>query len=198
MNNLIDSFGRIHTYLRISITDRCNLRCTYCMPYEGIKWKEKKEILTFEEITRIAKLLVTMGVEKIRITGGEPTVRKNIEELIQKLAVIPGLKTLAMTTNGIGFKEKAFTLKDKGLNSINISLDTLKKDRFLKISKRDKLNEVLEGINAALLAGYSSVKLNVVIMAGVNDDEIIDFVKFVKDKPINVRFIEFMPFKGNN
>ena len=197
ISTLKDNFGRTHTYLRISVTDRCNLRCIYCMPSEGIEWKTHHDILTYEEIRRIAKLFVGVGIKKIRITGGEPIVRKNIEELVEKLAMIPGLETLGMTTNAVLLKDKAFTLKKCGLNSLNISLDTLKKERFLEITKRDNLQNVLESIEAAILAGFNPLKLNVVVMGGINDDEILDFVYFVKDKPINVRFIEFMPFKGN-
>ena len=197
-NTLVDSFGRKHTYLRISVTDRCNLRCTYCMPQEEIAWKEHDEILTFEEITKLAKIFVSMGIKKIRLTGGEPTIRKNIEELVKSLASIKGLETITMTTNGILLKDKAAILKKSGLNSLNISLDTLKKERFIEITKRYHFENVLLGIGAALSVGFFPLKLNVVVISGFNEDEIIDFVNFVKDKPINVRFIEFMPFKGNN
>ena len=197
MKKLVDRFGRLHTYLRISVTDRCNLRCVYCMPTEGIKWKEKEEILTFEEIFRLARIFVSVGITKIRITGGEPTVRKDIEKLIAKLRELPGLETLAMTTNGITLKDHAVSLKNAGLSALNISLDTLKQDRYIEIAKRDHLNNVLIGIGAALALGFYPLKLNVVIIGGVNDDEIIDFVNFIKDKPINIRFIEFMPFKHN-
>lgn len=196
---LIDRFGRIHTYLRISVTDRCNLRCIYCMPHSGIGWKAKEEILTFEEIYRLAKIFVSLGVNKIRLTGGEPTIRKNIEQLIQMLSALARLKTLAMTTNGILLKDKAFTtaLKKAGLNNINISLDTLKKERFVQIARREYFDWVIEGIDTALEAGFNPLKLNVVVMANINTDEILDFVHFVQDKPINVRFIEYMPFKDN-
>ena len=197
-NILIDSFGRKHSYLRISVTDRCNLRCTYCMPQEEIIWKEHTEILTFEEITKLAKIFVSMGVKKIRLTGGEPTIRKNIEELVKNLTSIRGLEILSMTTNGILLKDKATTLKKNGLNSLNISLDTLRKERFIQITKRYHFEDVLLGIGAALSVGFFPLKLNVVVISGFNEDEIIDFVNFVKDKPINVRFIEFMPFKGNS
>jgi len=197
MVKLIDSFERAHTYLRISVTDRCNLRCMYCMPEEGIKWKQKEEILTYEEIFRIAKLLVSMGVNKIRITGGEPMVRNDIESLISSLSSIKGLNMLSMTTNALLLKDNAYKLKLCGLQSLNVSLDTLQKDKFIWITKRDKLNPVLEGINSALVCGFTPLKLNVVVIKGINDDEIMDFVSFVKNKPINVRFIEFMPFENN-
>ena len=195
-NPLVDSFGRVHTYLRVSVTDRCNLRCSYCAPPHDIQWKTRSDILTFEEILRISKLLVSRGVVKIRLTGGEPTVRKNIEWLIEQLAILPGLSTVAMTTNGLLLKEKAYALKASGLTSLNVSLDTLREDRFRMITSRDRFREVLAGIEASLANGFRPLKLNTVIMAGVNDDELIDFIEFVKDKPINVRFIEFMPSRG--
>ncbi len=198
MSKLFDRFGRKHTYLRISVTDRCNLRCTYCMPAGGIPWKEHSEILSYEEIRRITKLFIELGVTKIRLTGGEPTIRKNIEDLIGKLSGLQGVETLAMTTNGISLRDKAFVYKECGLNTINISLDTLKKERFIQITKRDYFEQIMEGISSSIDAGFSQLKLNVVVMKGVNDDEILDFIDFVKDKPINVRFIELMPFKENN
>lgn len=198
MENLVDSFGRVHKYLRISVTDRCNLRCVYCMPEAGIDWKERSEILTFEEIFRIAKLFVELGVNKVRITGGEPMIRKGIEDLVSRLSSLKELKTLAMTTNGIFLNQKAHALKLAGLNALNVSLDTLQKERFKLITRRDYLDDVLLGINSAIFAGFSPLKINVVVIHGMNDDEILDFVNFVKDKPINIRFIEFMPFKGNS
>lgn len=197
MNDLIDGFGRKHTYLRISVTDRCNLRCLYCMPEEGIHWKERDEVLSFEEITRLAQIFIRLGVRRIRLTGGEPTVRHGIEELIEKLARLPYLESLAMTTNGVLLKKMASTLKRKGLSSLNISLDTLKKDRFNLITRRDCFNEVMEGIEKALEVGFSPLKINVVLIRGLNADELLDFVNFAKDKPLNIRFIEFMPFKSN-
>ncbi len=197
MNRLIDSFGRKHNYLRISVTDRCNLRCFYCMPHEGIAWKKKDQLLTFEEIIRISRVFAQMGVDKIRLTGGEPMVRKNLEVLIEQLALIDGVKTLAMTTNATLLKPVAKHLKSIGLSALNISLDTFKKERFAAITRRDDFQNVMDGINEALDADFESLKLNMVVMSGVNDDEIMDFVDFVKDKKMNVRFIEYMPFKDN-
>lgn len=194
---LTDRFGRKHTYLRISVTDRCNLRCTYCMPAQGIEWRPRNEILTYEEIIRVASIFTAHGVTKIRLTGGEPTVRSDLEALISGLSNLPGLESLLMTTNGISLREKAGLYNELGLSGLNISLDTLRPDKFQSITRRDHFHEVLEGIDAAIIAGFQSIKLNVVVMAGVNDDEILDFVHFVKDKPLNVRFIEFMPFKNN-
>jgi len=195
---LVDRFGRQQTYLRISVTDRCNLRCVYCMPQDGIDWKSKEEILTFEEIYRIARIFVELGVTKIRLTGGEPLVRRNLELLVDQLSSLPGLKMLAMTTNAVLLREKGQTLRDAGLTALNISLDSLRKERFKDIAKRDDHDNVIAGIQAALESGFHPLKLNVVVMSGINDDEILDFVEFVRDKPMNVRFIEYMPFKDNH
>ena len=194
---LIDRFGRKHTYLRISVTDRCNLRCIYCMPHGGIAWREREELLTLEEIVRVAACLVRFGISKVRLTGGEPTVRSGLEWLIAKLAELPGLRTIGMTTNGLTLRNKARQLKDNGLTALNVSLDSLRPDRFSQLTGQQRLNDVLSGIDAALAAGFVPLKLNVVVMAGVNDDEILDFIAFVMDKPINVRFIEFMPSLKN-
>lgn len=194
---LVDRFGRKHTYLRISLTDRCNMRCLYCMPPEGIEWKQRDEILTLEEIVRVARVFVDLGIEKIRLTGGEPTVRRNLPHLISELATLDGLQSLAMTTNGVYLKGNVGQYKSSGLTALNVSLDTLKPDRFDKITRRPYFHQVMEGVEEALAVGFVPLKLNVVVMAGVNDDEILDFVRFAQDKPINVRFIEFMPFKGN-
>jgi cyclic pyranopterin phosphate synthase len=196
-NRLIDHFGRAHTYLRISVTDRCNLRCTYCMPPEGLQWKQRDELLSYEEIIRITRVFVSMGIDKIRITGGEPLVRQNLDVLLTQLSSLPGLRTLAMTTNGMLLASQAKQLKQAGLNAVNISLDTLRPERFKQIAKRDGFDAVMAGVDAALSVGFEIIKLNVVVMAGVNEDEILDFVEFIKDKPMNVRFIEAMPFKDN-
>jgi cyclic pyranopterin phosphate synthase len=196
-NDLVDGFGRAHTYLRISVTDRCNLRCVYCMPHEGLEWKKRNELLTYEEITRLAQIFTGMGVNKIRLTGGEPMVRKNLLSLVQKLGALPELKTLAMTTNATLLEAHAHELKKAGLNAINISLDTFKAARFAEITRIDQLDNVLAGIDAAIACRFESIKLNMVVMAGVNDDEILDFAAFASRHKINVRFIEYMPFKDN-
>jgi cyclic pyranopterin phosphate synthase len=167
------------------------------MPPQGIEWKARAQILSFEEIVRVARLFVEMGVDKIRLTGGEPTIRHNITRLVEQLAALPGLKTIAMTTNGVLLMEKARALKSAGLTRLNVSLDTLRKERFEKITLRTKFDHVMAGIEAALDAGFQPLKLNVVAMKDFNDDELLDFVEFVRNRPINVRFIEFMPFKGN-
>lgn len=198
MNKLVDTFGRAHTYLRISVTDRCNLRCSYCMPPEGLNWKTKSEILTYEEIIRIARVFVDLGITKIRLTGGEPLVRKDLHVLVEHLKQLPGVQTIAMTTNAVLLAQQAHALKNAGLTALNISLDTLNKTRFADITKRDDYDNVMRGIEAALEVGFAPLKLNVVVIKGFNDDELIDIVDWIKDKPINVRFIEYMPFKDNH
>ncbi|CAD7702426.1 unnamed protein product [Ostreobium quekettii] len=194
---LTDTFGRHHSYLRISLTERCNLRCQYCMPAEGVDLTPKDDLLTTRELLRLAQLFVANGVNKIRLTGGEPTVRKDIVELTGALARIPGLRTLAMTTNGLALTRKLPALKEAGLNALNISLDTLRPDRFEKFTRRRGHDRVLQAIDLALELGYDPVKVNVVVMRDQNDDEILDFVELTREKAINVRFIEFMPFDGN-
>lgn len=194
---LIDSFGRMHTYLRISLTERCNLRCQYCMPNEGVDLTPKPELLSQNEIIRLANLFVASGVDKIRLTGGEPTIRQDIEDICVHLTRIKGLKTLAMTTNGLTLAKKLPNFKAAGLNSLNISLDTLVPAKFEFLTRRKGHAKVLETIETAINLGYNPVKVNCVVMRGLNDDEICDFVEMTREKPINVRFIEFMPFDGN-
>jgi cyclic pyranopterin phosphate synthase len=195
---LVDSFGRVHRDLRISVTDRCNFRCTYCMPADGLPWLPRERLLTFEELARIAGVLVTgLGVRRIRLTGGEPTVRAHLPVLVGKLAA---LRTaggapvdLALTTNGATLVEHADDLAAAGLRRINISLDSLRPDRFAAMTRRHELPAVLAGIEAAVAAGLAPVKVNVVVVRGVNDDEIVDFAAFGRDRGVTVRFIEFMP-----
>lgn len=194
---LTDSFGRNHTYLRISLTERCNMRCTYCMPEEGIELRPKREMLTFEEIIRLARLFATEGVTKIRLTGGEPLIRTDIEDLVQRLGQIPGIESMAITTNALLLASKLSALRDAGVGLFNISLDTLKADRFLQITRREGLDIVLDAIDRTIEAGYETVKVNCVVQRGFNEDELIDFVEMTKDKPVDIRFIEYMPFWGN-
>ncbi|MEO5838427.1 MAG: GTP 3',8-cyclase MoaA [Acidimicrobiales bacterium] len=195
--DLVDTFGRVHRDLRISVTDRCNFRCTYCMPEEGMKWMPKAEILTFEEIERIARLMVEhFGIDSIRLTGGEPTVRAHLPILVAKLAALP--VDLALTTNGATLRAVAHDLQAAGLERINISLDTFRADRFLEITRRDELDRVLDGIDAAIEAGLHPIKLNVVVMRGVNDDELLDFARFGREKNVEIRFIEFMPLEAGH
>ena len=193
---LIDTFGRRHRDLRISITDRCNFRCTNCMPEEGMQWLHRNDILSFEEIERLARLLVERhGIESIRLTGGEPTVRAHLPVLVEKLAALP--VDLALTTNGATLRLVAHDLAAVGLKRINISLDTFDRDRFIAITRRDELDKVLDGIDAALEAGLAPVKINAVMMRGVNDDELLDFARFGREKGVVVRFIEFMPLDAD-
>ena len=193
----MDTFGRTHTYLRVSVTDRCNLRCTYCMPAEGVQLKPRNHILSFEEIHRLVRIFTSCGVNKVRLTGGEPLIRKNLKDLVALIAATSGIDTVALTTNGVLLGRRARDLKNAGITHLNISLDTLRPDRFEKIALRARLTEVLESINAAVDAGFTPLKLNVVVIGGTNDDEILDFVEFVRRRPINVRFIEYMPFDQN-
>ena len=193
---LVDSFGRVHRDLRISVTDRCNFRCVYCMPEEGMDWTPRDELLTFEEIERIARVLVDrFSFDSIRLTGGEPTVRARLPVLVQKLSAL-GVD-LAMTTNGATLGLLADDLVAAGLNRINISLDSLRADRFLQLTRRDALDQVLDGIDAAVAAGFTPVKVNVVLMRGINDDEIVDFATFGRERGVQVRFIEFMPLDAD-
>ena len=203
--SLIDPFGRAVRDLRISVTDRCNFRCTYCMPEEGLKWLPRTDVLSYEEIRRIAKVCVErFGVDGIRLTGGEPTVRAHLSTLIEKLAelVVPANADspragqridLALTTNGATLALIAKDLRRAGLERINVSLDTLQRDKFVQMTRRDELDSVLEGIDAAIEVGFSPVKVNAVVQRGVNDDEILDLAEFGRRKGVEVRFIEFMP-----
>jgi GTP 3',8-cyclase len=191
-SDLVDPFGRIIKDLRISITDRCNFRCTYCMPEEGMQWLPRSEVMSFEEIERLARVFVERyGVEGIRLTGGEPTVRANLAVLVAKLAKL-GVD-LAMTTNGATLRSLAPALRAAGLRRVNVSLDTLDREKFERITRRDELARVLDGIDAAVEAGFDPVKINAVIERGVNDDEIVDLARFGRDRGVEVRFIEFMP-----
>jgi cyclic pyranopterin phosphate synthase len=195
---LTDRFGRRHNYLRISVTDRCNLRCVYCMPAEGLVWKERTDILSYEEIERLAALFVRLGVDKIRLTGGEPTVRRNLHHLIGRLRGLSGLRTLLMSTNGVLLAKEAAGYRAAGLDALNISLDTLQAERFEKMTLRASHAAVLAGIEAALQAGFAAIKVNVVVMAGINDDELVAFTGYAAARPLEVRFIEFMPFDRND
>jgi cyclic pyranopterin phosphate synthase len=206
---LIDPFGRTVRDLRISITDRCNFRCTYCMPAEGMKWLPREEVLTYEELHRVASICVShFDVDGIRLTGGEPTMRAHFPVLINKLSALHVPATanspragkpidLAVTTNGATLRLIAQDLHDSGLRRINISLDTLKKQRFLEMTRRDELEHVLDGIDAAIATGFSPVKINVVVQRGINDDEIVDLATFGRNKGVEVRFIEYMPLDAD-
>ncbi len=190
--SLIDSYGRKINYMRLSVTDRCNLRCQYCMPEEGISKLKHEDILSYEELLLLAKATVTVGIEKIRVTGGEPLVRNGIIGFLKKLALIPGLRQLVLTTNGILLKEMAKELYQAGVQRLNISLDSLHPDTFKKITRCGDLDKVLEGIQSADELGFP-IKINVVAMRGINDSEFVDFAAITLKKPYAVRFIEYMP-----
>jgi cyclic pyranopterin phosphate synthase len=200
-HGLVDTFGRSHTYLRISVTERCNLRCRYCMPEEGVPLLSRDHLLTFEEIERLAALFVRLGVRKIRLTGGEPLVRRGIDELAARIGALKahGLQRLAMTSNALLLEEHLPALLKAGLDAVNLSLDTLRPERFRAITLRDGCEETIAAIHAAAAAGFDKVKVNAVVMSGVNDDELVDLARaFARDLPIEVRYIEYMPFEGNH
>ena len=195
---LVDAHNRPIKDLRISVTDRCNFRCTYCMPLDEYEWIDKKQILTFEEITRLATLFVELGVEKIRLTGGEPLVRQNLDHLVAKLSAIDGLKDLCLTTNAALLTDQINALKRGGLKRVNISIDSLDAERFKRMTKRGDLGKVLDGIFAAKAAGLAPIKLNAVVERGVNDDDIISLVEFSREHGFAMRFIEYMDVGNSN
>ena len=190
---LIDSYGRKIDYLRISVTDRCNLRCIYCMPQAGITHKPQSQILSFEEIARVAEIISALGVEKIRLTGGEPLLRKGVVGLVKSLSRIKGINDISMTTNGILLKEYAAALKEAGLKRLNISLDSLRQERYSVITRQGRLERVLEGIEQAQNVGISPIKINVLLLDGINRDEVVDFLRLSIENSLHVRFLEFMP-----
>jgi len=195
---LPDNNNRIINYLRLSVTDRCNLRCIYCMPEEGITFQPHSEILTYEEMAHAVRLCVRNGIRKVRLTGGEPLVRKGIVPFIEKLCRIENLQEIALTTNGVLLKEYAHELWRSGLRRINVSMDTLKPEKYQRIARAGSLKQVWEGIEAAEAAGLNPIKINVVALRGVNDDEILDFARLTYRKPYHVRFIELMPLGEAN
>ncbi len=193
--NIVDTFGRVHDYLRISLTERCNLRCFYCMPEDGIQLRDKAEFMTTEELIFIAKKFVDLGVKKIRLTGGEPLVRRDFGTIIRQLGELP--VELAITTNAVLIDKYIDDIKSAGVKSINVSLDSLKEERFNMISRRSYYTKIRDNIDL-LIKNDFHVKINIVLIKGTNDDEIIDFVKWTVNEKIQIRFIEFMPFDGNN
>jgi len=188
-----DHCGRTISYLRVSVTDRCNLRCVYCMPEEGVPCMRHEDILSYEEITRLVSVAADLGISQVRLTGGEPLVRKGITHLVRSIAQVPGIKGLAMTTNGTLLASLAQKLAEAGLQRINVSLDTLRPERFRAITRRGELSDVMAGIEAAHRAGLTPVKINTVVMRGINDDEVVDFARRTRLNGWNVRFIELMP-----
>lgn len=192
----IDQFGRTIEYLRISVTDKCNFRCLYCMPAEGLQWLPKSDVLSYEEIAGIVSCLAGLGLRRLRITGGEPTIRPELHKLISQLKLIPGIEDIALSTNGVGLPSLAETLVAAGLDRVNISADSLRPDRIAKISRRNLEFNPMDSALAAERAGLSPVKINVVVMRGINDDEIVDFARLTLDHPWHIRFIELMPVGG--
>ena len=190
---LVDTFGRTHNNLRISVTDRCNIRCFYCMPETGVEFVDRSEILSFEEIEHFVRVAAGLGIDKIRVTGGEPLVRRDLPRLIEKLIAIPGIRDLAVTTNGVLLAEQARSLYDAGLRRLNIHLDTLDRARFLHITRRDELDKVLEGIETCRELGFGPIKINAVAVKGLTEADVVPLARFGRERGIEVRFIEFMP-----
>jgi GTP 3',8-cyclase len=194
---LADAFQRPITYLRVSVTDKCNLRCVYCMPETGLAWLQRDEILTYEEIVCIVRAAASVGVRAIRLTGGEPLVRRNLDRLVASISAVPGIDDVALSTNALLLEEQVDALAAAGLRRVNVSLDTLRAGRFERIARRPGLDRVLRGIDAAIAAGLTPVKLNCVVMRGENDDEIADFAALTRERPVFMRFIEVMPVHEN-
>ncbi|MGA2117263.1 MAG: GTP 3',8-cyclase MoaA [Bryobacteraceae bacterium] len=195
---LTDSFGRHHDNLRISVTDRCNIRCTYCMPETGVPFTPHREILTYEEIERFVRVAVTLGVDKVRVTGGEPLVRRDLPELIARLGAVPGIRDLALTTNGVLLDRFAEPLYAAGLRRLNVHLDTLDRQRFIEIARRDELERVLAGLEAAKRAGFVNIKLNAVAVKNLVEPDIVPLAQFARRNGFEVRYIEFMPLDTQN
>ena len=193
MTPLIDTYGRVHDNLRISVTDRCNIRCFYCMPEEGVKFQPREEILTFEEIERFVRVAVSLGVRKLRITGGEPLLRKDLAKLIHRLGAIEGIQDMALTTNGVLLAEQAQELYDAGLRRLNVHLDTLDRERFKQITRRDDFGKVMNGIETALRIGYPVIKINAVAVKNLVEGDIVPLARFGREHGIEIRYIEFMP-----
>ena len=194
---LADSFSRPITYLRISVTDKCNLRCVYCMPEQGLPWLPKADLLTYEEIVRIARAAASAGVRSIRISGGEPLIRRSLDRLVAAIDAVPGIDDIALSTNALLLDEQIDALAAAGLRRVNVTLDTLREDRFERIARRPGLARVLAGIDAAIAAGLEPVKINVVVMRGENDDELEAFAQWTRERAVFVRFIELMPVHEN-
>jgi cyclic pyranopterin phosphate synthase len=198
MTGLIDRFGRVHTNLRISVTDRCNIRCFYCMPAENVQFKPREEILSFEEMERFARVVAGLGVNKLRLTGGEPLVRSDLHVLVRRLAAVPGIEDIALTTNGMLLAEQAEALKQAGLQRVNISLDAMSEETFQRISRRPGLNRVFEGIAAAQRVGFEKIRLNAVAIRGITEAEVVPLAEFSRDHGFELRFIEFMPLDAES
>ncbi|MGB6281962.1 MAG: radical SAM protein, partial [Syntrophobacteria bacterium] len=198
MTLLIDRYQRPIDYLRVSITDRCDLRCIYCTPLGGSPKLDHDDILSYEEFLHLIQVAVDMGITKVRLTGGEPLVRKGVTDFCSRLAALPGLQSLSLTTNGVMLEELAQDVYNAGIRRINISLDTLQPQKFLRITRRDEFQRVWRGIQTAEHAGFNPIKINVVVMRGINDDEILDLAKLTLDRSYHIRFIEFMGFNNDS
>jgi cyclic pyranopterin phosphate synthase len=194
---LVDGFGRLHNNLRISVTDRCNIRCFYCMPEEGMAFRPRQELLTFEEIERFVRVAVSLGVDKVRLTGGEPLVRRDLPELVRRLSAVPGLRDLALTTNGLLLPAQAEALRAAGLSRLNIHLDTLDPQRFRRITRRDGVETVIGAVRLAKRLGFGPVKLNAVAVKGLTEPDIVPLAEFARELDIQVRFIEYMPLDAD-
>jgi cyclic pyranopterin phosphate synthase len=194
---LVDSFGRVHNNLRISVTDRCNIRCFYCMPESDVQFMDRAELLTFEEIEHVVRAMVPLGIDKLRLTGGEPLVRRDLHKLVAALTAIPEIKDIGLTTNGILLTEQAQALYDAGLRRLNISLDALSPEKFLKIARRAGYEKVRAGIDLARKIGFSNIKINAVALRGLTEDELPAFAQFARETGCEVRFIEYMPLDAD-
>ncbi|AXH98048.1 GTP 3',8-cyclase MoaA [Ornithinimicrobium avium] len=195
---LVDSYGRVHKDLRVSVTDRCSLRCTYCMPEQGVPWLPRDTMLSTPELLRLAGVAVGLGIEEVRLTGGEPLLRRDLVDVVAGLAALDPAPEISMTTNGVGLAKNAQALKDAGLTRVNVSLDTLRRETFIELAKRDRLKDTLEGIEAAASAGLTPVKINTVLMRGVNDVEAVDLLRFALAHGYQLRFIEQMPLDAQH
>jgi cyclic pyranopterin phosphate synthase len=198
VNPVIDKFGRVHDSLRISVTDRCNIRCFYCMPEEGAVFSDRADILTYEEIERFVRAAVPLGITKLRLTGGEPLVRRDLASLVAQLAAIPAVQDLALTTNAVLLEQQAEPLYQAGLRRLNIHLDTLDREKFQQITRRDDLPRVMAGIDAAVRAGFKKIKLNVVAVKGLMEPDIVPMARFCRERGFEPRFIEFMPLDAQS
>ncbi len=195
---LIDGFGRVHTNLRISVTDRCNLRCFYCMPADDVEFMDRHKLLTFEEIERFVRIVAELGVDKVRLTGGEPLVRRDVHQLVAKIAPIPGIRDVGLTTNGILLADQASDLWNAGLRRLNVSLDALNAEKFKKITRREGYEKVIAGIQVAQEIGFKPLKVNAVSVRGLTEDEIVPFGHFARETGVEMRFIEYMPLDADN
>ena len=195
---LIDSFGRVHDNLRVSVTDRCNIRCFYCMPETGVQFVERREILDFEEIERFVRIAVSLGIRKLRVTGGEPLLRRDLPVLIGRLSAIPGIQDMALTTNGVLLPQLAEPLYQAGLRRLNVHLDTLDRQRFLQITRRDEIEKVLAGLELCKKLGYKKIKINAVAVKNLVEPDIVPLARFARENDYEVRYIEFMPLDAQN